>query len=228
MTTTHETDEATWTAVDNYYADALLGTDPHLEAALEAGRSAGLPGIQVSPLQGALLHLLARASRARRILELGTLAGYSTIWLARALPPEGLLISLEAEPRHAQVARANLDRAGLSEVTEVRVGPALETLPALEGEGSAPFDLVFIDADKPNLAAYLDWALRLTRAGGLVVVDNVVRHGTVLDETDPDPAVQGTRRFVERLAAAQGVTATAIQTVGVKGYDGFAVVQVGG
>jgi len=215
-----------WTAVDRYITDLLVGSDPVLEAALQANAAAGLPSIDVTPNQGKLLHLLARMLPARRILEIGTLGGYSTIWLARALPAEGRLITLEAEPKHAEVARANLQRAGLERVVDLRLGPALETLPKLADEGCGPFDLIFIDADKPNNAAYLSWALKLTRPGSLIIGDNVVRNGAVIEAGSDDPRVQGTRRFYEMLSAEPRVSATAIQTVGSKGYDGFAVALV--
>jgi len=215
-----------WTAVDRYITDLLVGSDPVLEAALQANAAAGLPSIDVTPNQGKLLHLLARMLPARRILEIGTLGGYSTIWLARALPAEGRLITLEAESKHAEVARANLQRAGLERVVDLRLGPALETLPKLADEGCGPFDLIFIDADKPNNAAYLSWALKLTRPGSLIIGDNVVRNGAVIEAGSDDPRVQGTRRFYEMLSAEPRVSATAIQTVGSKGYDGFAVALV--
>lgn len=213
-----------WTAVDRYLAGLLLPNDPVLDAALSDSASHGLPAINVSPVQGKLLHLLARAQGAKRILEIGTLGGYSTIWLARALPAGGRLVTLEADPTHADVARANLDRAGLADVADVRVGPALDTLPSLAGEGA--FDFVFIDADKPNTADYFAWALKLSRVGSLIVVDNVVRTGAVADPADADPNVAGVRRGLEAMAAEPRVTATAIQTVGGKGYDGFAVALV--
>jgi len=215
-----------WTAVDRYITDLLVGSDPVLEAALQANAAAGLPSIDVTPNQGKLLHLLARMLPARRILEIGTLGGYSTIWLARALPAESRLITLEAESKHAEVARANLQRAGLERVVDLRLGPALETLPKLADEGCGPFDLIFIDADKPNNAAYLGWALKLTRPGSLIIGDNVVRNGAVIEAGSDDPRVQGTRRFYEMLSAEPRVSATAIQTVGSKGYDGFAVALV--
>ena len=218
--------EDLWNAVDRYLADLLVAPDAALEAALAASAAAGLPPISVSPTQGKLLHLLARAIGARNILEIGTLGGYSTIWLARALPQGGRVISLEVDARHAEVARANLTRAGLDNVVEVRLGMALETLPRLAAEGRELFDLVFIDADKPNNAAYFDWALRLSRPGSIIVVDNVVRGGDVIDAESDSAMVQGVRRFLERLAAEPRVTATAIQTVGSKGYDGFAIALV--
>lgn len=215
-----------WTAVDNYVTDLLVPTDADLEATLASSTAAGLPAINVAPNQGKFLQLLARLVGARNILEIGTLGGYSTIWLARALPAGGRLITLEADRKHADVARANLSKAGLSKIVEVRLGAALETLPQLAAEKPAPFDLVFIDADKPNNAGYFSWALKLTRPGSLIIVDNVVRNGAVIDADDADPSVQGVRRFNEMLAAEKRVSATAIQTVGSKGYDGFAMALV--
>jgi predicted O-methyltransferase YrrM len=217
-----------WTSVDQYIADQLVPADPALKAALETSAAAGLPSINVSPNQGKLLHIFARLVGARTILEIGTLGGYSTIWMARALSPGGRLITLEADPRHAELARANIAGAGLANVVEVRVGKALDTLPTLAGEGAAPFDLIFIDADKANTPSYFGWALRLSRAGALIIVDNVVRKGAVADATTTDADVQGMRRFFEMAAAERRVTATAIQTVGGKGYDGFSVVLVTG
>jgi predicted O-methyltransferase YrrM len=211
-----------WRAVDDFITGMLVGPDPALDAALTANRAAGLPAIDVSPAQGKLLHLLARAIGARRVLEIGTLGGYSTIWLGRALGPDGRVVTLEREPRHAAVAADNLARAGLAEQVEIVVGPALETLPDLDG----PFDLVFVDADKPSNAAYLAQALRLSRPGALIVVDNVVRDGRVADPTDDDPAVVGSRRLTEALAAEPRLSATELQTVGSKGYDGFALALV--
>jgi predicted O-methyltransferase YrrM len=215
-----------WTAVDRYLTDLLVGSDPALEATLEANAAAGLPPYDVSPNQGKLLHVLARGQGARRILEIGTLGGYSTIWLARALPPDGRLITLEVEPGYAEVARANLARAGLSEVAEVRVGPALETLPQIAAGGDGPFDVIFIDADKANNPQYLAWSLALSRRGSLIVVDNVVRNGAVIDADSNDLVVRGARRGLELLAAEPRVSATAIQTVGSKGWDGFAIAVV--
>jgi predicted O-methyltransferase YrrM len=214
----------TWTAVDDYITDLLLPADPVLEAAQEAGRAAGLPAISVSAAQGKFLHLLARIHGARRILEIGTLAGYSTIWLARALPPGGRLITLEFDPTHADVARANLARAGLSGVVDVRVGRAIDALPSFTGE--PPFDFVFIDADKPSTADYFRWALKLSRRGSVIVVDNVVRDGKLADASSDDEAAQSMRTFMTALAAERRVSATVVQTVGVKGYDGFAVAVV--
>ena len=217
-----------WTAVDRYLADTLIGSDPVQEQTLQSNHAAGLPEIDVAPNQGKLLYLIARIRGARRILEIGTLGGYSTIWLARALPPDGRLVTLEADPNHAAVAAKNIARAGLSGKVEIRVGPALEALPRLQKENSGPFDLVFIDADKPNNAPYLEWAVRLSRPGTVIIGDNVVRDGAVTDPASADPTVTGTRRFLDALAAEPRLEATAIQTVGVKGYDGFALAVVAG
>jgi predicted O-methyltransferase YrrM len=215
-----------WTAVDTYITEQLVGHDPALEAAIEATARAGMPLINVAPNQGKLLHVLALAVGARRILEIGTLGGYSTIWLARALPAGGKLITLEYESKHAEVARENIARAGLAGVVEVRVGAALDSLPQLAAEGHGPFDLVFIDADKPNNAPYFEWALGLTRPGSLIITDNVVRDGAIIDANSPDESVQGVRRFYETVAAEPRVVATAFQTVGSKGYDGLSVAVV--
>jgi predicted O-methyltransferase YrrM len=219
------TDER-WTAVDRYVAGLLVPSDPGLDAAVEANAAAGLPAHDVSPVQGRLLELLARMRGARRILEVGTLGGYSTIWLARALGPGGRLVTLERDAGYADVARANLARAGLAGVAEVRVGPALDTLPVLAGEGREPFDLVFLDADKESAAEYLRWALRLTGPGGLIVADNVVRGGALADAQSEDPRVHGVRRMHELLNAEPSLCATTIQTVGAKGYDGFTLALV--
>jgi predicted O-methyltransferase YrrM len=215
-----------WTAVDHYLAELLVSPDPALEAALQASVAAGLPPINVPPNQGKFLQLMARIQGARTILEIGTLGGYSTIWLARALPAGGRLITLEADPKHAEVARTNIARAGLADVVELRLGPALETLPQLAAEGRGPFDLIFIDADKQGYADYFAWALRLSRRGSVILADNVVRDGAVIDPASDDPRVQGVRRFNELLAAEPRVSATAIQTVSSKGYDGFALALV--
>ena len=220
--------QAQWTAVDRYITDTLVPSDPALDAALQHTADAGLPPIAVAPNQGKLLALLAQSIGARTILEIGTLGGYSTIWLARALPSGGALVTLELSPQHAEVARANLARAELSALVEVRVGPALDTLPLLAAEGRTPFDLVFIDADKQNTAAYFEWALKLTRPGSLIIVDNVVRDGAVIDENSTDASVLGVRRFFAQLAAEPRVSATALQTVGSKGYDGLAIALVNG
>lgn len=215
-----------WSAVDSYITDLFLAPDPVLEAALASSTAAGLPAISVSPAQGKLLHVLARIQGARRILELGTLGGYSTIWLARALPADGRLISLEVNPKHAEVAHANLARAALTTVVEIRVGRALDTLQQLTTEGRGPFDLIFIDADKPGYADYLKWSLKLARPGTLIIADNVVRKGEVADPENKDENVQGIRKFNEVLAAEKCVTTTVIQTVGSKGYDGLALILV--
>ncbi|HEY8063619.1 MAG TPA: O-methyltransferase [Methylosinus sp.] len=215
-----------WNTVDAYLADRLIGADAELDSALAFNAAAGLPAIDVSPPQGKLLHLLARSIGARRILEVGALGGYSTIWLARALPEGGRLVTLELEQKHADVAAANLARAGLAERVDIRVGPALDTLPKLETEAAGPFDLAFIDADKPNNANYFAWALKLARPGSLIIVDNVVRDGSVLAGTDAHAV--GARALFDALAAEPRVTATAIQTVGSKGWDGFAIALVNG
>jgi predicted O-methyltransferase YrrM len=218
--------EEQWSAVDAFIEDQLLAPDRELRAVLEASSKAGLPSIQVSPTQGKLLNLLARALGARAILELGTLGGYSSLWLARALPPGGRLVTLEADPTHAEVARANLEDAGMAERVQIRLGPALETLPKLLADGSGPFDLVFIDADKVGYADYLGWAHRLSRVGSLIVADNVIRGGSVADPSSDDQASLGIRRFYQALATSPGLSATAIQTVGTKGYDGLAFILV--
>jgi predicted O-methyltransferase YrrM len=218
-----ETD-AEWSAIDGYIADNLVPGDEALDAALQASEAAGLPAINVAPNQGKLLMLLARAIGARRILEIGTLGGYSTIWLARGLSPDGRLITLEANPDYAGVARANIARAGLAEVVEVRTGRAQDTLPGLAAE--APFDLIFIDADKPGTPGYFQWAVKLSRRGTLIIVDNVVREGAVLEADSEDASVQAMRRFFELAATDPRVAGTAIQTVGAKGHDGLAVLLV--
>ncbi|AFY30905.1 O-methyltransferase [Calothrix sp. PCC 7507] len=211
-----------WTAVDEYITDLFVPPDPVLDATLQSSAIAGLPPHNVSPNQGKLLLLLAQIHGARTILEIGTLGGYSTIWLGRALPADGCLITLEANPKHAEVARANIVRAGLDKIVDIRCGRALDTLPQIAAEGRS-FDLIFIDADKPSNPDYLAWALKLSRRGSLIIADNVVRNGAVIDSTSDDPNVQGIRRFNERLAAEKRVSTTAIQTVGSKGYDGFAI-----
>jgi predicted O-methyltransferase YrrM len=215
-----------WTAVDRYIVDALIPPDAALDAALCANAAAGLPAIDVAPNQGKFLHLLARIQGAKRILEIGTLGGYSTIWLARSLPPGGSLVTLEFESKHAEVAWANIAKAGLSPVVEIRVGPALDSLAKLHEEGCAPFDLIFIDADKPNNPGYLEWSLRLSRPGTIIIGDNVVRDGAVTDPDNPDPRVQGVRRFIQMMADDPRLDATALQTVGSKGYDGFTLAVV--
>jgi predicted O-methyltransferase YrrM len=216
-------DKELWTKVDRYFESSLVVADPVLDAVLADSRSAGLPAINVSPCQGQLLHILAKSCRAATILEIGTLAGYSTIWLARALPSGGRLITLEADPAHAAIARANFQRAGLADTIELRLGPAIDTLPEILAEGRGPFDLVFIDADKPSTPDYFQWAMRVTKPGGLIVVDNVVRKGAIIDPHSDDQNVRGVRRFVEIAAAEPRVRGTAIQTVGSKDYDGFAI-----
>ena len=215
-----------WSAVDRYIADLFIPPDAALNAALEVSEKAGLPAINVSPPQGKLLHVLAKAVGARAILEIGTLGGYSTIWLARALPVDGRLITLEADPRHAEIARANIARAALADKVDLRVGRALDTLPALAAEGRGPFDLVFIDADKASYADYFTWALKLSHCGTLIIGDNVVRKGAVINPDAEDPRIPGVRRFNERVAAERRVSATVIQTVGAKGYDGFTIAVV--
>ncbi|MEV7709601.1 O-methyltransferase [Streptomyces sp. NPDC088270] len=219
---------ARWTEVDDYFNGLLVGPDEDLDAAVENSDAAGLPAIQVAANQGKLLNLLARLQGARTVLEIGTLGGYSTIWLARALPEGGRVVTLEADPAYAEVARANIERAGLADVVEIRVGRALDTLPELAAEGHGPFDVVFIDADKPSNPDYLAWSLKLTRPGSLIVADNVVRDGEVVDATSEDPKVQGVRRFTELVAAEPTLAATALQTVGGKGYDGLMMALVTG
>ena len=213
-----------WRSVDAYIVDRLAPSDPALDNALSANAAAGLPPHDVAPNQGKLLHILARMINARRILEIGTLGGYSSIWLARALPEDGTLITLEADPVHAEVAQLNIARAGLENVVELYLGQALETLPKLSSE--APFDLIFIDADKPNNPAYLAWALRLSHPGTVIVGDNVVRDGAVIDPGSDDPRVQGVRRFFDMIADEPRLTATGLQTVGSKGWDGFVIAIV--
>ncbi|MGW3626986.1 O-methyltransferase [Streptomyces sp. NPDC000880] len=225
MTQEHLQDQ--WTAVDSYVTDHLAPASEALTAALAASEAAGLPPIQVAPNQGKLLYLLAQLQGARTVLEIGTLGGYSTIWLARALPENGRLISLEYNPAHAEVARANLAHAGLDKIAEVRTGAALETLPKLATEpGAGPFDLVFIDADKQNNPQYVQWALKLSRLGSVIIVDNAIRGGAVVDAESTDPAIVGTRRMYELVAQEPRLDATAVQTVGAKGYDGFLLARV--
>ena len=215
-----------WAAVDRYFEDHLIGEDAALKAALAAGDLAGLPPIGVAANLGKLLMMVASMVGARRILEIGTLAGYSTIWMARALPQDGKLISLEIDPRHAKVAQANMVAAGLSALVDIRLGPALDLLSLLADDG--PFDLIFIDADKSSNAAYLEWALTLSRVGSAIVIDNVVRDGAVANAKSRDASVLGARRVTEMIAAEPRLTATALQTVGVKGYDGFILALVTG
>lgn len=218
--------QKSWTAVDNYIAGKLLPTDPALEAALEGNREHGLPAIDVSAAQGKLLYLLARMNGAKRILEIGTLGGYSTIWLARALPADGKVVTLELDPRHARVAQANIDGAGVSERVGLRIGPALDSLAALGKEGAGPFDLIFIDADKPNNRNYLTWAMKLSRSGTVIVCDNVIRDGAVVRADSGDANVEGARAAFDFIGNDERLEATAIQTVGAKGYDGFAIAVV--
>jgi len=218
--------EAIWTQMDAYFKDQLVREDPALQAAVQSSDAAGLPSIQISPTEGKFLMLLARAVAARRILEIGTLGGYSTIWLARALPAAGRLISCELNPAFAEVARSNLQRAGVGEFAEVRVGRASDTLSKLIAERAEPFDLIFIDADKDGYPDYLTAALKLSRSGTVIVADNVVREGRVADASTTDPNVRGLRRYIEMIAANPRLSATALQTVGERGYDGFALALV--
>jgi predicted O-methyltransferase YrrM len=224
--------EQSWAEVDDYIVERLVPEQQGLDFAIEASEAAGLPPIAVTPAQGKFLELLARIHGAAKILELGTLGGYSTIWLARALPAGGRIVTLESEPRHANVARTNIAKAGYEEVVDIRVGPALQTLPTLVAEGAGPFDLIFIDADKENYPGYFDWSLKLAKPGTVIVGDNVVRDGAILDPDSPDPItgapdlIPGVRSFYDLVSAEPRVTATAIQTVGAKGYDGFALAIV--
>jgi len=215
-----------WTAVDDYLVNLLVPNDPVLSAVLEASADAGLPAQHIAPNQGQFLMLLAMSIGAKSVLEIGTLGGYSTIWLARGLPDDGRVMTLEINPLHAEIARENLRRAGVADKVEVRAGEALHSLAQLSDEGYAPFDMFFIDADKRNNTAYFEWALQLSRVGSLIVIDNVVRNGMVVDADSSDINVQGVRRLNERIAAEPRVKATALQTVGSKGYDGFALVLV--
>lgn len=215
-----------WSAVDAYIVDRLVPADPVLDAALDSNEAGGLPQHDVSPAQGKFLHLLARMNGARRILEIGTLGGYSTIWLARALPEGGRIVTLEFDPHHAEIAKANIERAGLSHLVDLRVGAALDSLPEVVNDGLGPFDLIFIDADKPNNPHYLQWALKLSRPGTVIVGDNVVRDGAVVDADSSDERVQGVRAFFDMLSTETRVSATALQTVGSKGWDGFTIALV--
>ena len=219
-------EQSVWAQVDNYFGDLLVPADNTLDGALLANERAGLPPIDVTRLQGKFLEFLVRISGARCILEIGTLGGYSTIWLARALPGDGRIVSLELDPHHAEVARANLENAGVLDSVDLMIGPAIETLPTLKDCASAPFDLIFIDADKQGYPEYLRWALRLSRPGPVIVADNVVRDGKVVDPDCDDPNALGVRRFTEMLAAEPRLSATVLQTVGTKGYDGFALAVV--
>lgn len=215
-----------WSSVDRYIVDAFALEDGVLREVLAACDDAGLPPIQVSAAQGKFLELLARMTGAASVLEIGTLGGFSTICMARGLPAGGRVVTLEIDPKHAEVAAGNFSRAGLSDMIDLRTGAALESLPVVEREGAGPFDLTFIDADKVNIPAYFEWAMRLSRAGSVIVVDNVVRDGAVIDEASTDPSVQGVRRFNEMVPSMDNVEATTIQTVGVKGYDGFTLCLV--
>lgn len=223
--TTREPDPI-WSTVDRYIESKLVPADATLTAALQASSAGGLPSIQVAPNQGKLLGLWVRSLGARKLLEIGTLGGYSTIWLARALPPGGKVITLELERKHADVAQENFVRAGVADRIELRLGRALDTLPLLAAEDRGPFDFVFIDADKASIPEYFEWSLRLTRAGSVIVVDNVVRRGAVADPETTDPNVIGVRRFHDSVAAEPRVSATTLQTVGSKGYDGFTFILV--
>jgi predicted O-methyltransferase YrrM len=217
-----------WSDVDQYFADALIPADPALEGALAASAEAGLPTISVAPNQGKLLHLLARIQGARSILEIGTLGGYSTIWMARALPEGGRLVTLEADPKHAEVAGRNIAAAGLADRVELRVGPALDTLPKVDAEGAGPFDFIFIDADKASIPDYFTWALKLSRPGTVVVIDNVVRGGSVAQADSQSADVQGIRRLHDQLKTEPRVDATTLQTVGSKGWDGLTIAVING
>jgi predicted O-methyltransferase YrrM len=217
-----------WIDVDRYFVETLHLSDAILDATIKANAAADLPAIDVAPNQGKLLHLFAKLVSARKILEIGTLGGYSTIWLARALPPGGRLISLEFSAKHAEVARSNIQSAGLYDRVEIRVGAALDSLPVIQKEAVAPFDFIFIDADKPNNPGYLEWAVKLSRPGTLIIIDNVVRDGAVADASSNDPAIQGTRRMFDLIAGNPRLSSTALQTVGSKGYDGFALAIVNG
>lgn len=218
--------QSLWTAVDRYFGDLLAPHDSALEAAVRANRAARLPAIDVSPVQGKFLHVLVQMTQAKRVLEIGTLGGYSTIWMARALPPGGRIVSLEFEPRHAEIARANLRCAGMLRRVEIRLGAALASLKELKRSGARPFDLIFIDADKENNPQYLKWALKLSHRGTVIVVDNVARHGTVIDARSKESDIVGTRRCLEMMAAEPRLSAAALQTVGTKGLDGFAIAVV--
>lgn len=216
----------TWIAVENYICENLVPSDSALDAALESSTTAGLPAINVSPNMGKLLQIFAKTVNARNILEVGTLGAYSTIWLARALPAGGRLITLEADPKHAEIARANIARANLSNVVEIRLGKAIDTLPKIAAEKLGPFDLIFIDADKPSNTDYFQWAIKLARLGSLIIVDNVVRDGNVVDANSTDDSVKGVRRLNDYLKTESRVSVTEMQTVGSKGYDGFALALV--
>lgn len=219
-------DQEIWTEVDDYLAGLLAPPDPVLDAAQATTSAAGMPAISVSPMQGRMLQILAMSLRARSILEIGTLGGYSTIWLARGMASGGRIVTLEKEHKHADIARANIARAGFANVVDLRVGSALDSLPTIASEGIGPFDLIFIDADKQNIPSYFEWSLRLSHPGTMIIVDNVVRDGDVANATSDDDATRGVRSFFDMLSVDTRVTATAIQTVGLKGYDGFSMVVV--
>jgi len=218
--------QETWAAVDRYFGDRLAPHDEALTACMETNREAGLPSIDVPSLLGKYLDLMVRISGARRVLEIGTLGGYSTIWLARAVPPGGKVVTLEIDPRNAEIARKNLERARVLDRVEIMVGPAMDTLRTFSESGADPFDLIFIDADKKSIPQYLEWSMKLSRPGTVILVDNVVRDGKVLDADSRDPDIQGVRRMTEMMAAHPRLSATAIPTVGARGYDGFAVAVV--
>ena len=222
----HKTGKQLWTAVDEYFRGLLAPADKYLEAVVKANRKSGLPAIDVSPLQGQHLNILVRMTQPKRVLEIGTLGGYSTICMARALPVGGRIVTLEFSPRHAEVARKNLKNAGVLDRVDLRVGPALHILPILQSEGAGPFDFIFVDADKQSNAEYVKWALRLSRVGTTIVVDNVVRDGKVVDGKSKDPDIVGTRRMAELVANEPRLSATVVQNVGVKGYDGFLIAVV--
>jgi len=215
-----------WKKVDNFFTDALIPADGVLEAALAANREADLPAIDVTPLQGKFLEIMIRATNGRRVLELGTLGGYSTIWMARAVGLAGQVVTLELDSRHGEIAQRNLDNAGVADRVQLRIGPASESLAAMVSEKSAPFDFIFIDADKAGYPDYIEWSLKLSRPGTLIIADNVVRDGKVTDPSDPDPSIQGVRRFTELVADEPRLSTTVLQTVGSKGYDGFAIAVV--
>ena len=215
-----------WKKVDNFFSDALMPADQVLDAALAANRDADLPAIDVTPLQGKFLELMIRATGARRVLEIGTLGGYSTIWMARAVGPSGRVVTLELDPRHAEIAQSNLDKAGVADRVDLRIGPASESLAGLVAEDTAPFDFIFIDADKAGYPDYIQWSLKLSRPGSVIIADNVVRDGKVIDPDDPDPNIQGVRRFTDLVAAKPRLSTTVLQTVSSKGYDGFAIAVV--
>lgn len=215
-----------WNAVDNYLDSSLSLSDAVLDGTIAANVEGGLPSIDVTASQGKLLHLLARMIGARRVLEIGTLGGYSTIWLARALPGNGSVVTLEFDPKHAAVAKQNIERAGLGPIVDIRVGKALDSLSVIQDEGAEPFDLIFIDADKVNNPGYFEWALKLSKRGSVIIVDNVVREGGLADASSEDPAIRASRAVIELMGSDPRVEATVIQTVGAKGYDGFAVALV--